>query len=276
MFERVLRTMTGLYPFQTPRASLLSLLPDVPANFGSFRARDGTTYAGYPPGPDHVIKSLFWFGDFDRWVVDTIAKHVQAGDVYCDIGANIGDTALPIARLVGSRGRVFAFEPMPAIRAQLLVNVAANHLENVEVLGVALSDSRGELSISAPVGQPGMASVSVGAAPGSISVPTMTFDEWLGEAGIESIAVCKIDVEGHEDAVFRGMTKTLRERRIRVFVFERHGTAGPADALIGLLRSHGYRTLQIRKTMIRATYVDLGKSGPGAATTDFVAMLDPV
>src|SRR5437763_173826 len=102
MFHAVLRALTRRYPFQTPRASLLRRLPDVPADGGALTARGGIRYPAYPPGGDLVVKNLYWFGDFDPWVGRTLARLVRPGDIACDVGANIGDTTLPLARTVGS------------------------------------------------------------------------------------------------------------------------------------------------------------------------------
>src|SRR5262249_37240789 len=143
------------YPFQTPRASLLRRLPDVPAT-GSFTARGGVRYTAYPPGGDHVVKSLYWFGDFDPWVGRTLARLVSPGEIVCDVGASIGDTALPLAAHVGPTGHVYAFEPFPAARECLMANIRANGCANVTVIEHALSDASGEVGLDIPIDQPGM------------------------------------------------------------------------------------------------------------------------
>jgi FkbM family methyltransferase len=273
MRHRALRAVTGLYPLQTPRARLLRLLPVVPAGYGPFTARDRIRYAAYPPGGDHVVKSLFWFGDFDRWVGDTLALLARPGDVACDVGANIGDTALALARAVGPEGSVWAFEPLPAIRDCLAENARANGLDNLHVVGVALSDAQGELAIDVPEGQPGMASLRVDGTAGGIRVPTVRFDDWLDRSGVAHVDVCKIDVEGHEEAVLRGMAQSFDRRLVSSVVFERHGNAGPGDPVIEMFRALDFEVMQIRKRMLRAAYVGVGQDGPGAPTADFVAVL---
>jgi len=273
MLLSTIRTITRFYPLQTPRASLLRLLPNVPAGYGPFRSDDANCFNSYPPGGDLVVKNLFYFGNFDPWVGRTLARLTRLGDVICDVGANIGDTALPLAKIVGSNGHVYAFEPLRAIRDCLMENVRANALNNLTVVEIALSDMVGELAIDVPEGQPGMASVQNTDTSSGVRVPTLPFDDWIKTVPIESVAVCKVDVEGHEEAVFRGMAKSLAAKRIGSIVFERHGRAGLKDPVIEMLAGHGFRIFQIRKRPIRVAYVDVGKEGPGKPTADFVAVL---
>jgi FkbM family methyltransferase len=271
MWMRALRALTRRYPFQTPRASLVGRLPDVPAGFGPFGTKGAIRLRAYTSGTDLVVKNMFWFGDFDPWVGRTLARLARPGDVICDIGANIGDTALSLARKVGPAGHVYAFEPVPAVRDCLIENARANGLTNVTVVGAAVSDMRGEVNFGVPEEQPGMAGVCDGV--GAISVPALPFDDWLASVPVERVAVCKIDVEGHEEAVFRGMRKSLADRRISSFVFERHTDAAVGDRVIDLLVGHGYSVRQIHKRLRAIVYSEIGKRSRGAKTADFVAVL---
>lgn len=77
-----------------------------------------------------------------------LADHLKPGQTFYDIGANIGFFTLVGAKLVGARGAVVAFEPLPENVRQLERNVAINQLGNVRVVAAAVADidSNGECS----------------------------------------------------------------------------------------------------------------------------------
>ena len=76
-----------------------------------------------------------------------LRQYLRPGDVYIDIGANIGTTVIPAARAVG-HGRVIAFEPQPQIFCYLKNNLALNGIVNVSLHDWALGPENGELSFS--------------------------------------------------------------------------------------------------------------------------------
>jgi precorrin-6B methylase 2 len=82
-------------------------------------------------------------GTSEPEIQDVFAEHVRHGGVVWDIGANIGFYSLIASRLVGEDGKVFAFEPLPANLDAIARNIALNGVENIEVVGLALSDRVG-------------------------------------------------------------------------------------------------------------------------------------
>ncbi|MBP9940768.1 MAG: FkbM family methyltransferase, partial [Comamonas sp.] len=68
---------------------------------------------------------------FEPEVLHALRQYIQPGSVVLDIGANVGYFTAHISKLVGSAGRVHAFEPEPRNFSLLSSNVAANHLQNV-------------------------------------------------------------------------------------------------------------------------------------------------
>jgi FkbM family methyltransferase len=268
---QMLRAVTSRYPLNTPRASILRLLPEIPKDFGEFVGKNGIRYKRYSADADEVSRHLFWFGDFDPWVNTALKKFSRPGSVAIDIGANIGATALVLAHAVGPTGRVICFEPMPPNLECLRENIAVNGLSWVQVEPVALSDADGNLSMELPIGHSGMARVSAG---GHFSVPAITFDEWLGQHPNFDISVCKIDVEGHEREVFTGMKQALSKKLIPAFVFERHRSTGiDSDPVLQMLTSYGYRVLRLEKAFRRVEYTPISEPRRARPTVDFVAIL---
>jgi FkbM family methyltransferase len=265
--------LTTRYRLMTPRASILRRLPPVPEGQTAFRSRNGMI-VGYYAGRDYISGNLYWFGDFDPWVDATLRRLARPGDIALDIGANIGSTSLVLAHAVGPRGRVIAFEPHPGNARFLRSNLSANALSTVEVQEVALSNSEGSLFLTEPSGQPGMSRLDSGAGERSIPVPTQRLDDWLeSRPELGSIAICKIDVEGHEPEVFAGMPNTLAAGRIASFVFERHLPApAPDDPLLDLLADSGYQVYRIEKSPLKVRYVDPKNPPEARPTSDYVAV----
>lgn len=272
-FARGLRLATNRYPFQTPRARLLRILPDVPATYGEFRARHGETFDAYWPGRDEVCSSLFWFGDFDPWVGATLRRLARPGGLALDIGANIGATALPLARAVGPQGKVVCFEPAPANVGMLSANIAANGAHHIEIVTAALSSSEGSVRLSLPAGHAGMARIT-DADEGEL-VTCTTLDSWAAARGEPFVSVCKIDVEGHEAEVFGGMRRTLAAGRIAGIVFERHirPEGYSSDTVLRTLSDANYTVFGIRKGPRRVFYSPLTDPSGGRPTSDFAAVL---
>jgi len=273
MFNSVIRKLLNHYPLLTPRARLLKMLPDTPANFGPFGINDDLTIEAYPAGSsDHVVKSLFWLGSFDPWVCSTLKALVVPGTTALDIGANIGLMSLMMAKAGGSDCQLHAFEPVPGTCGRLRDNVAANSFANVHVHQIALSDRRGECRLVVPGDQDGMARIGEHR-PGDVcfNVDMISFDEWAAERNIGKISVCKIDVEGHEPQVLAGMEKTLAAGNIDAVVFEDH--ASPTESLTQqTLTAHHFQILRMYKTARSVHYVRPGDPEVGSKTADYVAV----
>jgi FkbM family methyltransferase len=266
---KVLREITRRYPLNTPRVSILRLLPQIPSDFGEFIGKRGVCYSGYYADGDFVSRNLFWFGDFEPWIGATLRRFAAPHSIAIDIGGNIGATAICMAQSVGPRGRVICFEPMQQNIVRLKDNIERNQLPWVEVEPFALSSNACELPMTFVPRDAGHSYVSPD---GACRVSAITFDQWIAERSVREISVCKIDVEGHEGEVFAGMRQTLSKRLIAAFVFEHHD-AGLDDPLFAMLKRFNYSIARISKG-IRRVYFESIESGysRGRRTADFLAV----
>lgn len=174
-----------------------------------------------------------------------VRRHLQPGDTAIDIGAHKGAYTWWMARAVGPGGRVISFEPQPAL-AERLAGLAAGAalrraLRPVEVHPIAISDVQGRaiLHIDGPTPTPGATLGEPNADDRTDDgahrhlVKTTTLDAWLAEDAGPPPSLIKIDVEGHESAVFAGAEKTLREHRpALLFECERRHHGGDSIAPI--------------------------------------------
>ncbi|WP_052466511.1 FkbM family methyltransferase [Mobilicoccus massiliensis] len=177
-----------------------------------------------------IVPQLVASGKFERELADFLISSILPGDVVVDIGANIGVFTTMLGHLVGDKGRVFAFEPVSANFDFLRDNVESNWLgPRVSLHQCAIGDSNELEYIKshpcwgglASVGSVGTSQMTTGVSGrGSYIEQTQVFrlDDILEGDG--ELALVKIDVEGHELRVFRGMSQLLADRRIRAVVFE--------------------------------------------------------
>ena len=160
-------------------------------------------------------------GVYEPETLAVILGHLSPGDVFVDIGANIGAFTLPAARTVGKTGRVLAAEASAEVFSYLLRNVAANGHSAVITLNCAICDSSGAIPFyPAPNEKFGMGSLGVQFSGKPIAVPAERLDTVLEQTGIEHVDVLKIDVEGFEVSVFRGAQKLLTATRPPLILFE--------------------------------------------------------
>jgi FkbM family methyltransferase len=158
----------------------------------------------------------FLSGEYERPVQDRIASLVRSGDVCYDIGANLGFFSVLLARLAGPTGSVYAFEPVPQNVALIERNARLNQMATVKVQNVAVSNKDGssELLLARHVG--GAVLEEAGTPPdlaGRLTVRTATLDKLVEDKEVPPPTFVKIDVEGAELAVLRGMQRVLRESR---------------------------------------------------------------
>jgi FkbM family methyltransferase len=149
-----------------------------------------------------------------------IRKYVAPGDAVYDIGANVGYVSLSLAKLVGVRGRVIAFEPVPRNVDLLRRNVEDNELTNVQLLAVAASDKYGEAVIRVAE-NPSTASLvwhRDNPAALGVVIKTVAIDDLVGGGDVPEPTFVKIDVEGAEGQVLRGMHRTVAKARPVLFI----------------------------------------------------------
>lgn len=161
---------------------------------------------------------------------------VGAGDWAIDVGANVGHYSCRLSALVGTSGRVIAFEPVPSTCALLASLVARLPHQNVTVVNAAASDATRPVSLELPHFASGLVNyyqATVTAAPTaglaraeSLALPV----DALGLSG--PVRLVKIDAEGHEASVLAGMAQLLARCR-PVVVMEGAGAAPPVLAALG-------------------------------------------
>jgi len=144
-------------------------------------------------------------------VIETLLDDVKADDVFYDVGANVGLYTCFLSQVVDE---TVAFEPHPKNLQRLKENIELNDLSNVYVRSEALSDADGtaELAVKgASVAGEGTHSLATGAENRSVEIETARGDS-LDD--VPPPDVVKIDVEGAELNVLRGLERSLADCRL--------------------------------------------------------------
>ncbi|MFZ5573405.1 MAG: FkbM family methyltransferase [Thermodesulfobacteriota bacterium] len=149
---------------------------------------------------------------------------LRDGMVVYDIGANVGIFSLLFAKKVGSGGQVYAFEPEVINCSRLQLSKAHNHLTQLRIEFCCVDEHTGNQLFDRRGGAFSGRIVDAGAMDTRhhISVKrSVSIDDYVISQNNAPPDVVKIDVEGHEYKVLRGMMKTLRENR-PVIMLELH------------------------------------------------------
>jgi FkbM family methyltransferase len=190
-----------------------------------------------------------------RW----LDAELRDGDVFLDIGANIGIYTIAAAHRVGARGKVFAFEPHKLNALSLMRNVALNgFVDRVSVFTCALSDNPAIV----PFNYNSISSASSGSQLGHTRIAgkdrdfepvaremasAMSIDALIADGAIIPPALIKIDVDGNELPILVGMSKLLsasnRPRAIQVEM-----NVGMQKPIVDFLAGFDYREADIHHT----------------------------
>lgn len=168
---------------------------------------------------------VFYRRLFEPLTTRLVLDCLRPGMTFVDVGANRGYFSILAARRVTRSGHVYAFEPNPTVLADLNIHVALNNVaDTVRCSDLAITDSAGhelELFVSTCPTNSGLSSLTPSEemlAEGSLTpdhtirVRTETLDQWAEAARIDKpIDLIKIDVEGAEDLVLRGMSRLLKD-----------------------------------------------------------------
>jgi FkbM family methyltransferase len=168
---------------------------------------------------------------------------IGPGDVFYDIGANVGFFTLLGAQRAGASGWVYAFEPVEINVRALRRNLELNGVGNVDVQQTAVGNRIATVYMA--LGRDQATGHLTDGLEGSIEVQCTTIDGFVA-AGHRPPRVVKIDVEGAEDLVLAGMCDTLREVRPLVLCELHHSSGDPRLATIAeILRDADYDELPV-------------------------------
>lgn len=172
-----------------------------------------------------VAPHLLLDGDWEPWIREFLDRVLQPGMSFIDVGAHLGWYTLFAKDRVGSQGHVVAFEPneghVELLRRSMMINGFSG-----DVVSGACSDTSGLAPYYCVPQYSGNGAItdSLDAACGS-TVRCVRLDRWFSKTA----DFVKIDAEGHEPAVLRGMTDLFSKRPSLQLLVEHHAPAGAPE-----------------------------------------------
>jgi FkbM family methyltransferase len=168
-----------------------------------------------------VEHSLYYFGTYEEGTLDFIISRLKPGDIFFDIGANIGLMSIVAAKSVGEKGKVYAFEANPETEKILRSNVELNHIDNIICINKAVGNSNGRINIydNWEVNRGGSTLIKPSNEARSFEVELISIDSHDAYAQLP-VRMVKIDVEGFEMDVLKGMEKMLTRQNAPDLIVE--------------------------------------------------------
>jgi FkbM family methyltransferase len=155
---------------------------------------------------DYAGSRLLVTGIWEPFVTMTIERILRPGDIFVDVGANFGYYSILASNLVQGSGKVIAFECNPNVAVLIKENIQLNNCKNIMLYEHALGDQEGNINFFLSSTDTGHGSLDRGENSKEISVQIHKFDDINLKL---SIRLIKIDVEGAEFRVLKGMNKLL-------------------------------------------------------------------
>lgn len=189
--------------------------------------------------------------------VDLIRRLLSAGDVFIDVGAHVGTMGLVARQCVGPAGRVLAVEPQPYNCQRILRNWELNGFDNLTLLVAAAGAVEGSVSLpqqsATDKSRLSLALPMPDALGLNFTVPMVTLASTITQQRLERIRLLKIDVEGYELEVLRGLGSAAH--RVENIVFEvlaipdaqpnGNGAALDSMATMNWCMSHGFELVTV-------------------------------
>jgi FkbM family methyltransferase len=181
---------------------------------------------------DDLSRRWYYWGytDYEQSTVSLWARLLKNVTTVFDIGANIGLYTLLAAAHLQGRGTVHAFEPNPNVFSLLARGIDRNSFTHAHIAQMALSDSDGEASFFLPKDRAwtnGSLIEGFTDQDTSLVIETMRFDTYCAKFQIGKVDLIKVDVEGAELRVLRGMGELLQRWKPDIIceVLEGYSTA---------------------------------------------------
>lgn len=160
--------------------------------------------------------SRFYEDGYEKETFNFFKAYIKEGNTVLDIGAHIGLYAAPFAKLVGTTGKVYCFEPTPSTFVVLSKTIQLNKYSTVTAVNAAISDKSGtvtfNLTSDSGEGSNANSIVEINRTKNNVEVKAYSIDDFRRFEKLK-IDILKIDVEGAELLALKGAKTTFEQDR---------------------------------------------------------------
>lgn len=228
---------------------------------------------------DMISQYVYYFGFWEPVVSRLMKERLRPGQSFVDVGANVGWYALMAARTVGPTGRVIAIEPSQSNLFWLKNNIKQNGFSNVRLITEAAWSSEAELPLfQGPAYNSGASTVVASFADykgcdqvGLVKARPLA--AMLSPDEISTLRIIKIDVEGAEFEVIRGLEPVLdlAPQDLELFL-ELNPDEYDVEQLLKPFRQRGFRAFIIPNEYGHNYYINFSKAMRGEALKELVGV----
>jgi len=200
---------------------------------------------------DSRLSQEIYCGYFEWKERQFLNDFLRDGEIFVDIGANIGLFTLIASHKTGKNGQVYSFEPCSRTYLRLVKNIELNGMNNTKCFQIALSGHTGQVEMNVSLdGYDAWNSIAQPTAGSSFAVETVqsvSWDDFAHEHNLMGrVNLMKIDVEGWESHVLSGGCECFGRKDAPVlqieFTDEASRSAGTScQSLYRQLEEFGYR-----------------------------------
>jgi FkbM family methyltransferase len=204
----------------------------------------------------HIDRSIIAFGTYDPDLHGFIQEYIHAGMVCLDVGANIGEITLHMARCVGPRGSVIAFEPAPPLLERLKRHITKSpYQKNIIVEPIALSNITGNMKFfyanfdKENQGMGSLVSQNNDVVTRIADIEVKKLDDYVAENKIDRIDFIKVDIQGAEPLFLDGASKTIHRFQpdilMEVSPSDLVSIGSNSQDIVHRIEDFGYRVFEI-------------------------------
>jgi FkbM family methyltransferase len=216
-------TRNWKFPGQERISNLLRPSADLQKSFkGGITWLSDERIAIYTTADNYIEWTILSSGTYESDIEKLISISLTEGDVALDIGGNIGLQSLRMAKYVGKSGKVLAFEPLNYLRKKFLKNIHLNRLKNINLYPYALSDQESKMTFSVNEHHWNQGTFSLMQSDNGTTLQEIEVkiaDEMVEIINLQKLTLIKIDVEGFEFNVLKGLSNTIEKFKPRI-IFE--------------------------------------------------------
>lgn len=194
------------------------------------------------------------FYKYEKDVEKTIGDILGKGDVFIDIGANVGYFSVIVSRIVGENGKVYALEAIPKLCGLLSESIAINDIKNINVLNNAVYSENKKILFHRMKNSAFSYISRDNTSDGTIEVNAVTLDSLIDKVG--KVDVIKIDVEGAEMNVLLGGKNLISRYKPKIIMevanwsLQRFNYS--SKDILSFLRNIGYKAYDLKGNLIES------------------------